>query len=145
LLYLLFQNAHPPIIAALLSRIILILGQFTPERNEVLKTIQSDLWQQNYVPVVIDLAILQNQQHAAMINALIGLCRGMLIDLSDVDDLGILFPRRNIPIQPLLAEGKTARDIFAGFYHRMLPLHRYHDMASLRGFLTEQFLPSLGE
>lgn len=144
LLYLLVQNERiPAYISALLSRIILILGQFALEGKEVYKMIQRALWQQNYIPVMLDLSILEHQQHAAIINALIGMCRALLIDLSDVPARGVMFPRWAIPIQPLLSEGAPERDIFAGFYHQMLPLHRYQDMASLHHFLTEQFLPSL--
>ncbi len=146
LLYQLFQNEHTPaIISSLMSRVLLIFGQFTPKRKEAFKTILHDLWEQNYVPVLVDVTTLQDPKHAAMINALISLSRGILIDLSDVQDIGVMFPRRAVPIQPLLAEGQREHDVFAGFYHQMLPLYRYQDMASLRRFLTEylHLLPSL--
>jgi len=145
-LYQLFQNEHTPaIISSLLSRVLLIFAQFTPTRNEAFKTILYDVWEQNYVPVLVDVTTLQDPNHAAMINALISLSLGILIDLSDVHDRGVMFPRRTVPIQPLLAEGQREHDVFAGFYHQMLPLYRYQDMASLRRFLTEylHLLPSL--
>jgi Pentapeptide repeats (8 copies) len=137
-LYLLFQNAYTPAIhSSLMRHIILIFGQFTPERKEAFKTILHNFWEQNYVPVFVDLMLFEDHTHTAMINALIGISSGILIDLSDVPYRDVMFPRRSIPIQPLLREGKVERDVFPMFYHQMLPLRRYDDTASLRSFLTE--------
>lgn len=136
-LYLLYQNAYTPAFhSSLMRHIILILGQFTPERKETFKTILHDFWEQNYVPVFVDVTTFQDHTHAAMINALIGLSSGILIDLSDVPHSGVMFPRRSIPIQPLLREGKVERDVFPSVYHQMLPLYRYDNMANLRRFLA---------
>ena len=136
-LYMLYQNAYTPAIhSSLMRHIILIFGKFTPERKETFKTILHDFWEQNYVPVFVDVTTFQDHTNAAMINALIGLSSSILIDLTDVPRSGVMFPRRSIPIQPLLREGKVERDVFPSVYHQMLPLYRYDNMASLRRFLT---------
>ncbi len=136
-LYLLSQNAYTPAIHFSLTRhIIVIVGQFTPQRKEAFKTILHDVWEQNYVPVFVDLLIFEDHTYSAMIHALISIARGIVIDLSDVPYTGVMFPRRPIPVQPLLMEGKGARDVFPGFYHQMLPTYHYKNMASLRSFLA---------
>lgn len=137
-LYLLSQNAYTPVIhSSLMRHIILIVGQFTPQHKEAFKTILHDVGEQNYIPIFVDVMTFQDHTHAAMINMLTGLASGIVVDLSDVPASGVMFPRRSIPVLPLLREGKVARDIFPNFYHEMLLLRRYDDTASLRSFLTE--------
>ena len=117
-LYLLSQNAYTPAVHSSLTRhIMLILGRFTPERQEAFQTILHDLWERNYVPVFVDVLTVEEHTHAALINALIGMSSGVLIDLSDVPYTGVMFPRRSIPVQPVLMEGKVEREVFPLFYH----------------------------
>ncbi len=132
-LYLLSQNAYTPAIHSSLTRhIMLIFGRFTPERKEAFQTILHDLWERNYVPVVVDVLTVEEQTQASLINALIGMSSGVLIDLSDVPYTGVMFPRRSIPVQPVLMEGKVEREVFPLFYHQLLPIYRYDNTESLR-------------
>ena len=119
-----------------MRHIILVVGQFTPERKETFKTIFHDVGEQNYVPVFVDVMSFLDHTHAAMINALTGIASGILIDLSDVPSTGVMFARRSIPVQPFLMEGKVERDVFPNFYHQMLSLRRYKSMLSLRSILS---------
>jgi hypothetical protein len=145
-LYLLAQNAYTPTLHfSLMRHIVVIIGQFTPERKETFKTILRDVGKQTYVPVFVEAMAFQDHTYAAMINALTALASGIVIDLSSVPSTGVMFPRRSTPIQRLLPEGYLERDVFPNFYHKMLPLHRYHNMAGLRTCLTEflDFLSTL--
>ena len=142
-LYLLAQNAYTSAIHSSLTRhIILICGQFTSERKAAYQTILPDLWERNYVPVFVDVLTLEAHTHIALINALIGISSGVVVDLSDVPHTGVMFPRRSIPVQPVLMEGKVEREVFPMFYHQMLPIYRYDTMASLRSCL-EMYLDLL--
>ena len=145
-LYLLAQNAYTPTLHfSLMRHIVVIIGQFTLERKETFKTILRDVGKQTYVPVFVEAMAFQDHTYAALINALTALASGIVIDLSSVPSTGVMFPRRSTPVQRLLLEEYLERDVFPNFYHKMLPLHRYHNMASLRTCLTEflDFLSTL--
>jgi len=136
-LYLLSQNAYTPAVhSSLTQHIILIVGRFTPERKKAFQTILHDVWERNYVPVLVDVLTLEAHTHAALINALIGMSSGVLVDLSDVPYTGVMFPRRSIPVQPVLMQGKVEREVFPMFFHQMLPIYRYDNTASLRNYLA---------
>ena len=137
LLHLLSQNAYTPAVHSALSRhIVLIFGRFPPERQQTLQVIRHDLWERNYVPVFVDVLALEEQAHAGLIDTLIGMASGVLVDLSDVPYTEVMFPRRPVPVQPVLVEGQVAREVFPLFYHQLLPLSRYDSMESLRRCLA---------
>ncbi|HEV2582628.1 MAG TPA: pentapeptide repeat-containing protein, partial [Ktedonobacteraceae bacterium] len=137
LLHLLSQNAYTPAVHSALSRhIVLILGRFPPERQQTLQAIRHDLWERNYVPVFVDVLALEEQAHAGLIDVLIGMASGVLVDLSDAPYAEVMFPRRPIPVQPVLVEGQVAREVFPLFYHQLLPLSRYESTEGLRRCLA---------
>ena len=134
-LYLLAQNAYTPTLHfSLMRHIVVIIGQSTLERKETFKTILRDVGKQTYVPVFVEALAFQDHTYAALINALTALASGIVIDLSSVPSTGVMFPRRSTPVQRLLLEGYLERDVFPNFYHKMLPLHRYHKYSLLYAY-----------
>jgi uncharacterized protein YjbI with pentapeptide repeats len=141
-------------IDAVTSKVVLILGRFTPERKQILDAIRDRL-RSGYIPVMFDFEKPSNQDLTETVSTLAHLSRFIIADLTDPSsvpyELHAVVPNRMVPVLPLLKEsidpftGKTTHE-FAMFsdlrkkYHWVLPTHFYKDLVDLLASFQEEVI-----
>ena len=134
-IYLLLNNKKiREVIDTITSKVVLILGRFTPERKVVLEAIREELRKHDYLPVLFDFDPPRNRDLTETVSILARLARFVIADLTDPNsiphELYSLIPDlRNIPFQPLLEASKKEYPMFEAFwsYPWVLPIRRYSD------------------
>ena len=134
-IYLLLNNRKiRKVIDTITSKVVLILGRFTPERKVVLEAIKEELRKHDYLPVLFDFDPPRNRDLTETVSILARLARFVIADLTDPNsiphELYSLIPDlRNIPFQPLLEASKKEYPMFEAFwsYPWVLPIRRYSD------------------
>jgi hypothetical protein len=144
--YLLLHNEKiRDVIDTVTSRVVLILGRFTPERKAVLDAIREELRQRHYVPVLFDFDVPANRDVTETVTLLARMARFIIADLTDPSsipkELEAIVPQLAVPVQPLL-EGDRPYAMFKDYwkYDWVLAVHRYDGLPSLRGTLAEKLL-----
>src|SRR5216684_337705 len=146
-IYLLLNNAEiRDVINTITTKVVLILGRFTPERKTVLDALREELRQQNYLPIVFDFEKPGSRNFTETVRTLAHLSRFIIADLTDPSsipqELYAIVPTLAVPVQPVLLEGKREYAMFADFkrYHWVLPVHHYTDLADLLATLKERVI-----
>jgi len=147
--YLLLNNKKlRNVIDTITSKVVLILGRFTPEQKAVLDIIRTELRKNNYVPVLFDFEKPASRDLTETIRILAHLARFIIADITELRsiplELQAIVPDLAVPIQPLLLEGSTGE--FAMFqdlkrkYHWVLPTYPYKDITYLIESLKEKVI-----
>lgn len=124
-IYLLLNNDRlRNVIDTITSKVVLILGRFTPERKAVLDALRKDLRKRDYLPVVFDFEKSPNQTRDETIATLAGMARFVIADLTDAKTIlqelrGIVPSRPMLPVQPTLLAGQKEPGMFDFF--RLFP------------------------
>lgn len=147
-IYLLLTNAEiREVIETITSKVVLILGRFTPERKAVLDALRGELRKRNYSPVLFDFAGSGNRDITETISLLARMARFVLADLTDArsipQELSVIVPDLpSVPVQPLLLASAGEYGMFEHFsrYPWVLPIFRYTDTATLLAALHEQVI-----
>jgi uncharacterized protein YjbI with pentapeptide repeats len=141
--YLILNNERlRNVIDTITSKVVLILGRFTPERKPILDRLRRELRLLGYSPVLFDFDKPTNLDLTETITLPARMSRFILADISDPmstpHELATIVPSVAIPIMPLLEErfeDRTSapysmfRDLIK--YHWVLRLHRYIDAEEL--------------
>ncbi len=142
-IYLLLNNKKiRDIIDTITSKVVLILGRFTPERKIILDAIREELRQRNYMPVLFDFEKPVSRDFTETVRTLAYLSRFIIADLTDPSsiphELQAIIPDLEVPVQPLLLEAKREYAMFIDFrkYHWVLPVYFYTDLPSLLSSLN---------
>jgi uncharacterized protein YjbI with pentapeptide repeats len=138
LIYLLLNNSKmSDIIDIISSRIVLVLGRFTPERKAVQDAIRDELRRQKYVPVLFDFDKPDCENFTETLIALARLSRFIIVELATPKsiprELLAIIPLLDVPVQPLLSESEKPAGMFEDFkvYTWVLPPYLYKDTAGL--------------
>jgi uncharacterized protein YjbI with pentapeptide repeats len=141
-LYLMLHNAKiRDIIDTLTSKVVLILGRFTPERKTVLNAIREELRKRNYVPVLFDFEGPTSHNFTETVTLLARMARFIIADITDPSsipqELQAIVPDLEIPVRPLIAKDAQPYATFSDLYKYqwMLPLHHYASRDELIGAL----------
>lgn len=135
-IHLLIKNARiRDVIDTITSRVVLILGRFSPSRKAVLDQIRSLLAERGYVPVLFDFKGPRTRDLTETVSTLAHLSRFVVADLTDPKsvphELASIIPQLpSTPVQPLVASG---HDPYAMFEH----LARYPWVMSVLEYTTE--------
>ncbi len=103
--YLLLNNKKiRGVIDTITSKVVLILGRFTPERKAVLDRLRDELRQpgRDYVPVVFDFDKSQGQTTIETVTLLARMARFVIADLSDAKSV-LQELQAIVPFSPMLA------------------------------------------
>jgi hypothetical protein len=146
-IYLLLNNDRlRKIIKTITSKVVLILGRFTPERKIILDAVREELRNRDYLPVVFDFE-QPDQTTDEAISTLAGMARFVIADLTDaksvLQELRNLVPNRpSLPIQPILLAGQTEPGMFDFFrkFPWVLATHFYEAQADLLANLNERVI-----
>jgi len=147
-IYLLLKNAEiREVIETITSKVVLILGRFTPGRKAVLDALRNELRKRNYSPVLFDFAGSENRDVTETISLLARMARFVLADITDArsipQELSVIVPDLpSVPVQPLLLASASEYGMFEHFsrYPWVLPIFRYADTPALLAALQEQVI-----
>jgi uncharacterized protein YjbI with pentapeptide repeats len=157
-IYLLLNNQKiRDVIDTITSKVVLILGRFTPERKAVLDALRNKLRQHNYSPVLFDFEKPASKDLTGTVSTLANLARFIIVDLTNPSsaphEVATIIPHTVVPVQPLLSRepllinGEIGeRREYAMFedlrlrHHWVLSTFHYQDTAELLASLQEQII-----
>ncbi len=146
-IYLLLKNKKiRQVIDTIISKVVLILGRFSPERKMVLDAVRNELHKHNYSPIIFDFEKPVSRDFTETIRTLAHLSKFIIADLTDPSsipqELQSIVPDLAVPVQPILAESKREYAMFIDFrkYHWVLPTYVYKDQATLLASLKAEIV-----
>ncbi len=146
-IYLLLNNQKiRDVLNTITSKVVLILGRFTPERKKVLNAIREELRRQKYLPVLFDFEKPRSQDFTETIITLAHLSRFIIADLtlprSIPQELQAIVPSLAVPVQPILEASKKEYSMFRDLkkYAWVLPLYQYNNLTDLLASLEEKVI-----
>jgi hypothetical protein len=149
-LYLMLHNEKiRRIIDTITSKVVLILGRFTPERKAVLDTLRDELRKprRGYVPVVFDFDKPVNQTTGETVALLARMARFVIADLTDaksvLQELRDIVPNNPmLAVQPLVITTQEEPGMFDFFrkYPWVLKTYRYSDLPQLTAVLDAEVI-----
>jgi uncharacterized protein YjbI with pentapeptide repeats len=134
------------VIDTVTSKVVLILGRFTPKRKVILEAIRDKL-RKNYIPVVFDFEKPTNRDVTETVSTLAHIARFIIADITDAkstpQELMAIVPHLpSVPVQPLLQASEREYGMFERFpkYPWVLPIYRYSDLTNLLESLDESVI-----
>jgi hypothetical protein len=145
-LYLLLHNEKiRRVIDTVTSKVVLILGRFTPGRKAVLDALREELRNHRYVPILFDFDVPRGRDITETVSLLARMSRFIIADLTDPSsipkELEAIVPHLAVPVQPVL-EGDRPYAMFKDYwkYDWVLAVHRYEGLPSLLATLAEKVI-----
>src|SRR5439155_3710360 len=87
-IYLLLNNKKiREVIDTITSKVVLILGRFTPERKVILDALKNELRKKNYLPVVFDFEKSVARDFTETVRTLAHLSRFVIADITDAKSI----------------------------------------------------------
>lgn len=148
-IYLLLNNQKiRDVIDTITSKVVLILGRFTPDaRKEVLDVLRDALRKQNYSPIVFDFEIPGSRDITETVSLLARMARFVIADLTDAksipQELSVIIPDLpSVPVQPLLQTTDKAYSMFEHWmrYSSVLKIYYYTSVDDLLPALKEHII-----
>jgi hypothetical protein len=147
-LYLMLRNQRlRDVIDTITSKVVLVLGRFTPARKAVLDMIRTELRQRGWVPVLFDFDKPASRDMSETIRILAGMSRFIIADITDAksipQELSQIVPDLpSVPIQPLVVAGQEEYAMFEHFrrYPWVLPPCTYENEEDLRSSLDAKVI-----
>lgn len=139
-LYMLLNNDNlRTVIDATTSRVVLILGRFTPpEAKDVLDAVRNALRDKGWVPILFDFQRPDNRDLTETIQLIASLAKFVIADLGEAksipQELSHIIPYLpSVPVQPILLASLTEYAMFEHWrrYPWVLPEFPYRDKAEL--------------
>lgn len=131
-LYLLLANRKlREVIDTVTAKVVLILGNFSPERKLILDAIRSALRGLDYIPVLFDFTGPDSRDFTETVRTLAHLSRFVIADLSAPrsvpHELQAIVPDLNVPIAPMIVATEEPYAMFGDLqkYPWVLELRRY--------------------
>jgi uncharacterized protein YjbI with pentapeptide repeats len=147
-IYLLLHNENiRHVIDTITSKVVLILGRFTPERMAVLDAIKEELRKRDYLPVLFKFDGPENQDVTETVSTLAHMARFVIADITDAKsvsaELEHIVPQLpSVAVQPIIMLSDEEYGMFKHIqrYHWVLPLYRYKNQNELIEFLEEKII-----
>jgi len=144
---LLHNEVIRDVIDTITSKVVLILGRFTPERKRVLDALREELRKRNYSPVLFDFEKPTNRDITETVSTLAHMARFVIADITEAksipQELSLIVPNLpSVPVQPLILTSQHEYGMFEHFtrYSWVLPVYRYSDEKSLLQALQEKII-----
>jgi hypothetical protein len=126
------------VIDTIVSKVVLILGRFTPDRKAVLDAIRDEIRKYNYLPVLFDFDKPSSRDTIETISTLAHMARFIIADLTNaksvLQELQRIVPDLpSVPVKPLLSNSDYEPGMFDHFrqFPWVLGAHRYNSVNDL--------------
>jgi hypothetical protein len=147
-IYLLLNNKKiRDVIDTITSKVVLILGRFTPERKAVLDGIRDGLRQRGYLPVLFDFDKPTQRDITETVSTLAHMARFIIADITDAksiaQELMLIVPNLpSVPVQPLLLASQHEYSMFEHFqrYPWVLEPFLYHNLKEIMSSLESRII-----
>lgn len=147
-LYLLLNNQKiRHVIDTITSKVVLILGRFTPERKSILDAIRDELRRRDYLPVLFDFEKPANRDITETVSTLAHMARFVIADITDAKSIPqelmrIVPALPSVPVQPLLLASQQEYGMFEHFrrFPWVLEPFVYEDQDSLTAVLVAKVI-----
>ncbi len=147
-IYLLLNNEKiREVIDTITSKVVLILGRFTPGRKDVLDAIRDELRKRNYTPVLFDFEKPANRDITETVSILAHMARFVIADITEPksipQELQAIIPHLpSVPIVPLLQVLDGEYGMYEHFvsYPWVQPVYRYSDVDDLLHTIQERVI-----
>jgi uncharacterized protein YjbI with pentapeptide repeats len=144
-IYMLLKNHKiREVIDTMTSKVVLILGRFTPERKRVLDAIREELRKMNYLPILFDFDKPGSRDLTETVSILAHMARFVIADITDAksipQELSTFVPHLpSTPVQPLLLDTEHEYGMFEHFkrYPWVLEPVFYKDETTLLANLAD--------
>jgi uncharacterized protein YjbI with pentapeptide repeats len=135
------------VIDTITSKVVLILGRFTPERKAILDAIRDELRKRDYLPVLFDFEKPSNRDITETVSTLAHMARFVIADITDAKSIpqelmAIVPALPSVPVQPLLLVSQQEYGMFEHFrrFPWVLEPFLYEDQEGLLTVLTEKVI-----
>jgi hypothetical protein len=135
------------VIDTITSKVVLILGRFTPERKVILDAIRDELRRRNYSPVLFDFEKPSSRDLTETISILAHMARFVIADITDAksipQELQAIVPNLpSVPVQPLIATSDYEYALFEHIrrYSWVLEPYQYENLDGLLDTLKEKVI-----
>lgn len=147
-IYLLLNNEKiRHVIETITSKVVLILGRFTPERKAILDAIRDELRHRDYLPVLFDFEKPANRDLTETISILAHMARFIIADITDAKSIPQELQRivpdlPSVPVQPLLHTSATEYAMFEHLrrYPWVLEEFQYDDVDDVLNSLNARII-----
>lgn len=147
-IYLLLNNKQiRRVIDTITSKVVLILGRFSPERKVVLDALRNKLSKLNYTPIVFDFDKPTSRDLTETISTLAHLSKFIIADITGAKSIpqelqAIVPDLPSVPVQPLLLASEREYAMFEHFrrYPWVLETYYYPDQAELISSLEQKVI-----
>jgi uncharacterized protein YjbI with pentapeptide repeats len=147
-IYLLLNNQNiRHVIDTITSKVVLILGRFTPERKPILDAIRDELRKRDYLPVLFDFDKPSNRDITETVSTLAHMAKFVIADITDArsipQELMAIVPTLpSVPVQPLLLASQREYGMFEHFkrYPWVLEPYLYEDQDRLLAAITDKVI-----
>ncbi len=147
-IYLLLNNDEiRDAIDTITSKVVLILGRFTPERKAVLDAMREALRRRDYLPILFDFEKPGSRDLTETVSTLAHMARFVIADITAAKSipqelLAIVPNLPSVPVQPLIASSDYEYGMFEHFraYPWVLKTYRYDSQDDLLKALDEKVI-----
>ena len=147
-IYLLLNNPEVrEIIDTITSKVVLILGRFTPERKDILDTLRDELRRRNYTPVLFDFTAPKSRDITETISTLAHMAKFVIADITDAksipQELMVIVPHLpSVPVQPILQALSKEYGMFEHFksYKWVLPIYEYSSIDDVISSISDKII-----
>lgn len=147
-IYLLLNNQKiRHVIDTITSKVVLILGRFTPKRKAILDAIRNELRKHDYLPVLFDFEKPSSRNTQETVTTLARLARFVIADVTSPKSIpqelvGIVESLPSLPVQPILTHGSKPWGMYDHIkrYPWVLKIHKYKNQKDLLPSLWEKVI-----
>ncbi len=135
------------VIDTITSKVVLILGRFTPERKVILDSLREELSAHEYVPVMFDFSKPRSRGMTETVSTLAHMSKFIIADISSPrsvpQELQAIVPNLpSVPVQPIIAAADYEYGMFEDFkfYPWVLEVYSYKDVKELIASINERVI-----
>ena len=147
-IYLLLRNEKiRSVIDTITTKVVLILGRFTPERKVVLDAIREELRKHDYIPVLFDFEKPASKDIHETVITLANLAKFIIADITSPKSIpqeltSIVKDNTSLPVKPIIEKGSKPWGMFGHIkrYPWVLDVHEYKNLEDLISSLEKEVI-----
>lgn len=147
-IYLLLNNKRiRHVIETITTKVVLILGRFTPERRAVLNAIREELRKLDYIPVLFDFEKPASKDIHETVTTLARLAKFIIADITSSKSIpqeltSIVPDNPSLPVMPIIKKGSKPWGMFDHIrkYPWVLDIYEYENLEELISSLKKKVI-----